>query len=64
LLTDKGIGLIPIVVELMVRGFKFDLTLPIPKERKFIIDRMKNDKENLIKEIIESVKNHDNNNFC
>ncbi|PCJ82751.1 MAG: transcriptional regulator [Bacteroidetes bacterium] len=64
LLTEKGIGLIPIVVELLIWGFDFDTSLPIPEDRKVIIARMKYDKENLIKEITESVRKHDSKNFC
>ncbi|MDO5979994.1 winged helix-turn-helix transcriptional regulator [Flavivirga spongiicola] len=63
-LTEKGIGLIPILIEMIAWGFQNDETLLIPEERISILDRIWNDKDTLIKDIAESVRSFNNKNFC
>lgn len=63
-LTEKGIGLIPILLEMIAWGFSNDETLIIPDDKIGIVDRIWNDKESLLKEIIDSVRSFDNKNFC
>ncbi len=78
-LTERGISLIPLILEMIVWGFKDDPSLlhATPKEggdypyapskngeEPAIINRMKNDKESLIKEIEASIRNFDHQNFC
>ncbi|WP_298892366.1 helix-turn-helix domain-containing protein [uncultured Psychroserpens sp.] len=63
-LTEKGIELIPIIVEMMAWGFKNDDTIFIPEESTAIVDRIRNDKESFINEVTTSVRNFDSKNFC
>ncbi len=63
-LTEKGIGLIPIMLEMMAWGFSYDETLLIPGDRISIVDRIWNDKETLLDEIIVSVRSFESQNFC
>ena len=63
-LTEKGIGLIPILLEMMAWGFSNDDTLLIPDDRKNIVDRIWNDKNGLLEEIVASVRSFNSKNFC
>ncbi|MBP2616195.1 winged helix-turn-helix transcriptional regulator [Chryseobacterium jejuense] len=45
-LTEKGIDLVPIIVEINLWGDKY---LTIPEERKKLLEDIKKDKENFIK---------------
>ncbi|MCX2681317.1 helix-turn-helix domain-containing protein [Galbibacter sp. EGI 63066] len=63
-LTEKGIGLIPILLEMIAWGFRNDDTLLIPDDRTSIVDRIWNDKEALLEEITASVRSFDSQNFC
>ncbi len=63
-LTKEGIGLIPILLEMMAWGFKYDNTILIPDDRVGIVDRIQNDREAFLKEVITSLQSFDNKNFC
>ncbi len=63
-LTEEGIGLIPILLEMMAWGFKYDDTLLIPDDRVGIVDRIWNDREAFLEEVITSLRNFDSKNFC
>lgn len=60
-LSENGIGLIPIVLEMLLWGIKYDDSLMIAPG---IADRIQNDRENLLEEIVTSLNNFDNHNFC
>jgi len=60
-LTELGIGLIPIILEMLVWGIKYDDSLMIAPG---VADRIQNDRENLLEEIITSLRNLDDKNFC
>jgi len=60
-LTELGIGLIPIVLEMLLWGIKYDDSLMIAPG---VADRIQNDRENLLEEIVTSLRNFDNKNFC
>jgi DNA-binding HxlR family transcriptional regulator len=68
LLTEEGIGLIPILLEMLVWGQKFDDTLLIPGEKIGIMDemikRIENDREAFLQELIGAVKSFDTENYC
>ena len=61
LLTETGIGLIPIVLEMLRWGIQFDPTLEIAPG---MVERIENDREKLLEEIVSSLRNFDNLNFC
>ncbi len=63
-LTEEGIGLIPILVEMMAWGFKNDDTLLIPDDEVGIVDRIWNDREAFLEEVITSLRNFDSKNYC
>ncbi|GAA3614839.1 helix-turn-helix domain-containing protein [Flavivirga amylovorans] len=67
-LTEKGIGLIPIVLEMLVFGFNFDNTLQVSNQdsdkMNAVIHRIMTDKDTFLKEIITSVRNFDAKNYC
>ncbi len=63
-LTKEGIGLISILLEMMAWGFKYDNTILIPDDRVGIVDRIQNDREAFLKEVITSLQSFDNKNFC
>jgi DNA-binding HxlR family transcriptional regulator len=52
-LTEKGIDLVPVLLEIVKWSAKHDKKTAAPKE---FIDRLKNDREKLIQEITESLK--------
>jgi len=60
-LTELGIGLIPIVLEMLLWGIKYDPSLMIAPG---IADRIQKDRKNLLEEIVTSLRNFDNKNFC
>ncbi|PCJ63592.1 MAG: transcriptional regulator [Bacteroidetes bacterium] len=60
-LTDEGIGLIPLVLDMLVWGYKFDNSLAV---QPGIIERIENDRDNFIAEIVTALKNYDAKNFC
>ncbi|MBI4945191.1 MAG: helix-turn-helix transcriptional regulator [Bacteroidetes bacterium] len=53
--TDKGIELLPVLLEIIKWGATYDKDTVAPKA---FVDRIKNDKEKLMKEIIEGIKNN------
>ncbi|MDO5968556.1 helix-turn-helix domain-containing protein [Flavivirga aquimarina] len=67
-LTENGIGLIPILLEMLVWGFNFDDSLIIPNQKadmmNEIIKRVKTDRDGFLKEIIASVRSFDAKNYC
>jgi DNA-binding PadR family transcriptional regulator len=67
-LTENGIALIPILLEMLVWGFKFDNTLTLSGKSgemiNVMVERAENDKEALLKEITTSVRNFDSKNYC
>ncbi len=63
-LTEAGIGLIPILLEMMAWGFKHDDTLLIPDNEVGIVDRIWNDREAFLEEVVTALRNFDNKNFC
>ncbi|AUP80648.1 winged helix-turn-helix transcriptional regulator [Flavivirga eckloniae] len=67
-LTEKGIGIIPIILEMMVFGFNFDNSLQISnqdsKTMRTVIHRIVTDKDAFLKEIIASVRSFDAKNYC
>ena len=54
-LTQKGVGLIPVILEVILWGTKNDPNTKTPKE---LFRRLNKDKSELTREIIEAVKNH------
>ena len=60
-LTDAGIGLIPIIFEMLIWGSEFDPTLEIVPE---MLERMKHDRDNLLKEIVDALQKTDREEFC
>jgi DNA-binding HxlR family transcriptional regulator len=52
-LTEKGIDLVPVLLEIVKWSAKHDKKTAAPKE---FIDRVKNDREKFIQEITESLK--------
>ena len=52
-LTDKGIDLAPIMVEMMLWSVKHDPSLPVPE---WFLKRAYSDREGLLREITESLK--------
>lgn len=52
-LTEKGIDLVPVLLEIVQWSAKHDKNTAAPKE---FIERLKNDKEKFIQEIIERLK--------
>lgn len=63
-LTELGIDLIPVLVELLVWGFKYDDTLDLPKEKISVFEKIWEDKEAFIAEITASVRKYDATNYC
>ena len=63
-LTETGIDLIPVLVELLLWGYKYDESLLNSEERIGAFSMIKEDKEGFIKNVIASVKNFDATNFC
>ncbi|GAA3635980.1 winged helix-turn-helix transcriptional regulator [Flavivirga jejuensis] len=67
-LTENGIGLIPILLEMLIWGFNFDDSLIIPNQKaemmNEIIKRVKTDKDEFLREIVASVKSFDAKNYC
>ena len=67
-LTEEGIGLIPILLEMLVWGHHFDNTLLIPGERVGMMDemiqRIKKDRDGFLQELIASVRSFDAKNYC
>ncbi|MEW6682555.1 MAG: helix-turn-helix domain-containing protein [Nitrospirota bacterium] len=55
-LTPKGVGLIPVILEVILWGTKNDPNTKTPKE---LFRRLNKDKSELTREIIEAVKNHE-----
>jgi DNA-binding HxlR family transcriptional regulator len=53
-LTDKAIDLVPVIIEIIGWSAKYDKNTAAPKE---FVDRIRNDKENLITELITFLKN-------
>lgn len=62
--TELGIDLIPVLVELLAWGFKYDDTLILPKEKIGVFEKIWEDKEAFIEEITESVRKFDATNYC
>ena len=54
-LTAKGVGLIPVILEVILWGTKNDPSTTTPKE---LFRRLNKDKSKFTQEIIEAVKNH------
>lgn len=54
-LTQKGIDLLPIMIEINLWAEKY---FTIPEERKMMLDAVKKDKEGFIKSMSEELKNH------
>ena len=54
-LTPKGVGLIPVILEVILWGTKNDPNTTTPKE---LFRRLNKDKSKFTQEIIEAVKNH------
>ena len=52
-LTEKGIDLVPVLLEIVKWSAKHDKKTAAPKE---FVDRVKNDREKFIQEITESLK--------
>lgn len=52
-LTEKGIDLVPVLLEIVKWSAKHDKKTAAPKE---FVDRVKNDREKFIQEIIQSLK--------
>lgn len=52
-LTEKGIDLVPVLIAMIFWGAKYDPKTAAPKE---FIDRIKNDRESLIKDITAKLK--------
>jgi DNA-binding HxlR family transcriptional regulator len=68
-LTEEGIGLIPILLEMLVWGNKFDDTLFLLDEEgkgmmEGMIQRIENDREAFLQELIASVRSFDAKNYC
>ncbi len=67
-LTENGIGLIPILLEMLIWGFKFDNTLLIPNQKvgvmEEIMKRIDTNREEFVQELIASVRNFDAKNYC
>jgi|SRR6185503_3288743 len=52
-LTEKGIDLVPVLLEIVLWSATHDIHTAAPKE---FVDRVKYDKENFIKEIVQHLK--------
>jgi|SRR6185437_2047719 len=52
-LTEKGIGLVPVLLEIVLWSATFDKNTAAPKE---FVDRVRNDKENFANEIMQQLK--------
>jgi DNA-binding HxlR family transcriptional regulator len=52
-LTEKGIDLVPVLLEIIKWSANYDMKSGAPKE---FVDRIKKDKENLSKEIVSKLK--------
>lgn len=63
-LTNLGIDLIPVLVELLVWGLKYDDTLVLPEDRARAFERIGDNKEGFIEELTESVRSFDAENYC
>ncbi|WP_449398694.1 hypothetical protein [Chryseobacterium wanjuense] len=53
-LTEKGIDLVPLIVEINLWGDKY---LTIPEDRKQLLEDIKKDKENFIKKAKKHLSN-------
>lgn len=53
-LTQKGLDLLPIMLEMVLWGTKYDPNTPVPQ---MMIDRIKHDKTAFMNEIIDKLKN-------
>ncbi len=62
-LTDAGIELIPILVDLLAWGYKYDPTLLSREERIFAFNTIKENRTGFIEGVIAAVKNFDANNY-
>ena len=62
-LTENGLELIPIMLEMSLWGFKHDDTLITPPGSKEVVYRIEHDRDNLLKEIIVSIRKLDAENF-
>jgi len=54
-LTSKGVDLIPVILEIILWGAKYDPNTATPKE---LFQRLKKEKLKLTREVVEAVKNH------
>lgn len=52
-LTDKGIGLVPVLLEIVLWSATFDKQTAAPKE---FVDRIKKDNGNFVREIVKQLK--------
>jgi DNA-binding HxlR family transcriptional regulator len=52
-LTDKGIDLVPVLLEIVAWSAKYDKKTAAPKQ---FVSRIKNDKENFVKELISNLR--------
>ena len=52
-LTQQGIGLVPVLLEIVLWSATFDKNTAAPKE---FVDRIRNDKENFAAEIMQQLK--------
>ncbi len=60
-LTKRGIASVPILLEMLVWGFKFDDTTEVVPE---FYERFLNDKENVLKEVMAALEEGMNKRFC
>ncbi len=60
-LTKLGIGLVPVLLEMLVWGHHFDDTTKVIPE---FFERFTNDRESLIQEVTTALENDLNKNFC
>ncbi len=56
-LTDKGIDLVPVLLEIVAWSAKYDKKTAAPKR---FVSRLKNDKENLTRELISNLRKQEN----
>lgn len=63
-LTEPGLDLIPILVELLAWGYKHDDTLLNSKDKVMAFKNVNEDKNAFIQRVIASVKNFDATNYC
>ncbi len=62
-LTEAGIDLIPILVDLLAWGYTYDSSLLSKEERIFAFKSIKDDKAGFIQGVIAAVRNYDAYNY-